>query len=627
MSKQETSPKSKHQSIFTLFSIWRRLTAIANVSKLQILLVASASTAAAFSEFFTIALIQPVIALFSGADLDRENLFFIQAKLVSKLEDLSSKERIIAILAMLLLLQILREVFLYLAEFQSIRIRTQFELNIRRLNYKKTLQIPISKFLSLSSGVTHSIINSYPRSAAGFVFSFISMIPTLTMLSVYIAMMINVEWRLFALVGVVSILIMLCMKAAYVHQTQFGQLMRQGLVETSTKANELIYALPVVRSFNQESSALHSYMKIASRFLKANELSAYLNAALGPLQRAISFILILGAMVVYYSVSEINELKFLSTLILFMFILTRINGPLTALNMQRAGLSQLQPTMTDLLDFLSTSNERTGGQEVKTIRNIRFNDVGFSYDSHEATIRNVSFSIERGDFIGIVGPSGAGKTTLINLLSSFETPTTGQILVDDTDLNKLELKSWRKQISIVPQKPYIFDLSIRENIRYGNPDASDAEVISAAKLANAHDFIERLQGGYNSLAGENGNSLSGGQVQRLAIARALLTKPEVLVLDEATSAQDTQSESKIKETIENLRGNMTIIVIAHRLSTIVDASRIYVLQSGEVVEQGTHRELMGINGLYQKLYELSVKKDNSIDAAKYSGALGEGDFK
>lgn len=598
-------------NLAALLGIWGRLTNLASVSKTQLATVAAASTVAAFSELFTIALIQPVISMFSGANINREELFFLQAELVKSLEAMDSRERIVTILSLLVLLQILRELFLYLAEFQSIRIRTRFELSLREVNYSKILRIPINKFLSLSSGDTHSLINSYPRSAAGFVFSFISMIPTIIMLAVYIVMMINVEWQLFLLVGFISIFIMISMKVAYSLQTKYGKLMKDGLIATSTKANELIFALPVIRSFGQERRALGSYMTIARDFLRANALSAYLNSALGPLQRALSFVLILGAMVAYYSFNEIDELDFLSTLILFMFILTRINGPLTALNMQRAGLSQLYPTIDELLGFHATSDERTGGLSHGKMHTIEFKDVGFSYSNHDVTLKNLNVCINKGEFIGLVGPSGAGKTTLVNLLSSFEEPTHGEILIDQQNLATLDLNDWRRKISIVPQKPYLFDLSIKENIRYGKPEATDKEVHAAAEKANAADFIEALPDKYDSGVGENGSLLSGGQIQRLAIARALLNEPEILVLDEATSAQDTKSESKIKDTIEKLRGHITIVVIAHRLSTIVNADSILVLESGEIVEQGNHKQLLTQNGLYQKLYALSVQQDSS----------------
>lgn len=603
--------KNKSPNLFGLLKIWLRLSNLASMPKNKIVIVAGTATLAAFSEFFTVALIQPVILLFSGSAVEGGSLFFLQDNLISLLEQMDSKGRIISILCLLIFLQILREFFLFLAEFFSIKIRTRFEYNIRKKTYDKCLKIPIHQYLSTSSGDMHSIVNSYPRSSAGFVFSVISMLPTTIMLTVYVAMMVKIEWRLFALVSAISFLILLAMRIAYAKQTKYGIAMREGLVAASTKANELIHALPVIRSFAQEAKSLSSYLAIATDFLAANAKSAYLNSALGPMQRIISFVLILGAIIIYYSFSPVDEKEFLSTLILFMFILTRINGPLTALNMQRAGLSQLYPTIRDLLSFLESPEERQGGVKPTSLEKIEFKDVGFTYRSGIPAISGIDLSISKGEFIGIVGPSGAGKTTLINLISSFELPTSGELQVNGQNLNLYDLKAWRKMLSIVPQKPYMFDMSIKHNIKYGVPNATEEDTTEAIRLANVSSFIGQLPHGFDSMAGEGGNRLSGGQVQRLAIARAIITKPDILILDEATSAQDTNSESKIKETIENLRGEMAFVVIAHRLSTIVNADKIIVLDKGKIVETGTHAELIKIGGLYNHLYTLSIQDDKN----------------
>lgn len=595
----------------TLFRLARQLSRWAHVGKLQYCAIILFSTLAALSEFATLAVMQPVISMFSSSQVNGGKLFHWQRLFIEGLEELTSGERILSIIGVLLLLQVMREFFLFVAERYSIKIRTAFEYGIRQSTYQKVLHADLDKVRGFSSGDMHSLINSYPRSASGFVFSFLSGFPTITMLIVYIAMMFTIDWRLLLLVISFSIIIMLFMRLAYRLQVKYGKVMREGLVQTGTKANEIILGLDVVRSFGQEQRALSSYLEVVRKYLTANRSSAYLNALLGPLQRSVSFVLIMVSMVGYYFFFEIDEGVFFTTLILFIFILARLNGPLTALNMQRSGLAQLYPTIVNLLAFLTEKEEKKGGRAISRVGQIKFDNVSFSYGEKEV-LDDILLQIDHGNLIGIVGPSGAGKTTLINILSAVYIPQKGSVLIDGIGLQNIDLRKWRSLVSVVSQRPFLFEATVKDNIKYGNPHASDEDVCEAARLANAAEFVEKLPQAYDTFVGENGKSLSGGQIQRLAIARALLVKPQVLILDEATSAQDTYSEDVIKDTLKRLQGNVTCIVIAHRLSTIVDADSIVVMKQGRIVEMGVHNVLLSQKGLYSKLYKLSQKKDETI---------------
>lgn len=235
---------------------------------------------------------------------------------------------------------------------------------------------------------------------------------------------------------------------------------------------------------------------------------------------------------------------------------------------------------------------------------IEFRDVSFGYRIGQATLDHVSFTVQPGEMIALVGSSGAGKSTIITLLSRFYDPTSGQVLIDDRPMREYNVQSVRRQIGIVMQDSILFSGSIEDNIRYGKPGATHEEVIAAARAANAHDFIVQLRQGYNSRVGERGVSLSGGQRQRVAIARVLLKDPRILILDEATSALDSQAERLIQEATEKLMLNRTSIVIAHRLSTVVNANRILVMEKGHIVDIGRHAELLARPGLYRDLYQL-----------------------
>jgi subfamily B ATP-binding cassette protein MsbA len=254
---------------------------------------------------------------------------------------------------------------------------------------------------------------------------------------------------------------------------------------------------------------------------------------------------------------------------------------------------------------------------------VQFERVSFSYDSDTgsvgAVLRNINLDVAPGEIVAIVGPSGAGKTTLVNMIPRFYDVTDGTIRVDNYDVRDVQLHTLRTQIGIVPQETLLFGGTIRDNILYGKLDASDEELVAAAKAANAHQFITQLPEGYATLVGERGVKLSGGQRQRVAIARALLKNPRILILDEATSALDTESEALVQEALDRLMQHRTTFVIAHRLSTVQIADRIVVMDRGRVVELGSHQELMALGGLYSRLYGLQFSRQAGTNGARGDG--------
>jgi ATP-binding cassette subfamily B protein len=263
----------------------------------------------------------------------------------------------------------------------------------------------------------------------------------------------------------------------------------------------------------------------------------------------------------------------------------------------------------NLLDTEPQLAERQNGRKLVPLRGeIEFREVTFGYDAARQIIKNISFRIEPGELVGLVGPSGSGKSTLVNLLVRFYDVTGGEIRIDGVPLQELALGAFRRQVGMVLQDPFLFHGTIIENIRYGVPEALQNDVISAARTANAHDFICRLPNGYDTIVGERGHTLSGGERQRVSIARAILHDPRILILDEATSSVDTETEHQIQEALNRLIAGRTVVAIAHRLSTLKRATRLLVVKEGRLIEQGTHAQLLEIpNGVYRRLHDMQIQ--------------------
>jgi subfamily B ATP-binding cassette protein MsbA len=259
--------------------------------------------------------------------------------------------------------------------------------------------------------------------------------------------------------------------------------------------------------------------------------------------------------------------------------------------------------------------ERPNARIPKSLRGeIIFDHVAFGYDSEAPVLRNVSFRIEPGQFVGIVGPTGSGKSTIISLIPRFYDPTAGRVLIDGVDSRDYQLQGLRRQFGFVLQDTVLFRGTVGENIAYGRPDATADQIVEAAQLANAHEFIERMPYGYSTMIGERGMTLSGGQRQRLGIARALIRNSPVLILDEPTAALDTEAEHRVIEALERLMKGRTVVMIAHRLATLRAADKVIVLKDGFVVEEGAHDHLLSLEGVYAELHK-AQEEASSIEAA------------
>jgi ATP-binding cassette subfamily B protein len=373
--------------------------------------------------------------------------------------------------------------------------------------------------------------------------------------------------------------------------------------------NTFLSGVRVVKAFAQEDQEEERY-----RNINASMLNARLNVDLAwskffPL---ISFAFSAGGLIIWYAGGKavLADTITLGTLMAFLSYLGMFYGPLSNLTHVSQAMNRFLTISQRTFELLDedVQIESTNPIHMPSLAgSIEFKNVTFGYDPYFPVINNISFDVKPGEMIGLVGHSGAGKTTLVNLLCRFYDVTRGSILIDGIDIRDLSIEEVRQQIGIVLQTPFLFQGTLAENIAYGKPNATYAEIIRAAKAANAHDFITAMPEGYDTIVGEGGSGLSGGERQRISIARAILHNPRILILDEATSSVDTDTERQIQEALSELVKGRTTIAIAHRLSTLYNANRILVLDQGKLEEQGSPSQLMENQGKFFHLVQMQTQ--------------------
>ncbi len=390
---------------------------------------------------------------------------------------------------------------------------------------------------------------------------------------------------------------------------------QEALAQMSHVGAEAFIGHRIVKAFSAEQRETAKFELASGQLYRTNMKVTSALAALPPLMEFIGGVAFVIAL--WYGSGQIQTGRLTTgEFTAFMAALFLMYGPAKKLSRVNANLQQAMAASERIFEMLDTHSEvqeRPGAAMLPPFRGtIEFRDVHFAYPGKDdETLRGVSFTVGAGQVLAIVGRSGAGKTTLVNLLPRFYDVTRGAILVDGHDVRDVTLQSLRSQIGIVTQETVLFDDTIAVNIAYGRPDATRAEIAAAARAAHAEEFITQLEHGYDTLIGERGQRLSGGQRQRLAIARAILRDSPILILDEATSSLDAESEMLVQEALANLMLNRTSFVIAHRLSTIRRADAIVVLHHGRIVEAGTHEDLLARGDAYAKLYELQLLEEPS----------------
>jgi ATP-binding cassette subfamily B protein/subfamily B ATP-binding cassette protein MsbA len=492
--------------------------------------------------------------------------------------------------------------------WQATRVTKLLQASLRRTAFQHAVHLPLGRIWQLKSGGLTSLLREDAGGVAELVFSMIyNPFRALVQLVGILTVLAWTDWRL--LLGAVLLLPLVW----FSHRTWIGRIrplyrdIRQQRSEVDAQSTETFGGMRVVRAFARERSE-------SGRFATGSHLMARQEILTWWWSRGIElawalFVPIGSALLLWYGGKQVLGGSLTpGDLVLFMTYLVMLLGPMEALASSATNFQTNLAGYDRTLDLLSESPElpdRVGARTLdrETVRgDIAVEGLTFAYPgATENVLTDVSFQARAGEMIAFVGASGAGKTTLSNLIARFFDPTSGRITIDGTDLRDIRLSSWRRLLGVVEQDVFLFDGSVAENIAYADREASRTRIEAAARTACAHDFIAALPQGYDTRIGERGVRLSGGQRQRLAIARAVLADPRVLILDEATSNLDVESEQSIQQGLANLMRQRTSFVIAHRLSTIRHADRIVVLRGGRVVQQGSHDELMQGSGPYRDM--------------------------
>jgi ABC-type multidrug transport system fused ATPase/permease subunit len=434
------------------------------------------------------------------------------------------------------------------------------------------------------------------------------------LMAAYVFVLLWLSWQMTVAAVIALLLLSLVMRRITGRIRAVSRKFRQYSVKLNERTVEFVYGFRLVRTFAREQYAIERVDTAIEKGVKAKRRGLLWQASLSPLIDSTSVLGIAIFLIVgYYFMADSQAA--LARLATYLFTMYRLLPRVSILNKNWGQINGNWPFIERLADFLRTDDKQyqsRGHLPFGSLQTaIAFHHVSLRYHEEERqAVQNLSLVIPKGSMVALVGESGAGKTTITNLLLRLYEPTAGLILVDETPLSEIDLDQWLEKVGVVGQDAFVLNASIRDNIAFGRLQATAEEIVTAAKAAHAHEFITDLAEGYDTVIGDQGHRLSGGQRQRLAIARAILRQPDILILDEATSDLDSRSEKLIQQAIETLRSQRTVIAIAHRLSTIVMADQILVMHKGEVVEQGQHESLLAKQGLYARMWQLQVGAGN-----------------
>lgn len=513
----------------------------------------------------------------------------------------------------ILVVMFTRGVFYYGQSYLVSYVGQRVIIDVRSVLFRKFQRMTLSYYDKQQTGTVMSYItNDVAVMQSAIVDNLIELVTESSILIGSLAMMVYLDWKLSLLTLMTIPLVGFAMKVFGRKLKSSSTVIQERVAEITSLLQESISAIRVVKSFVRESYEIKRFEEQNWRNFQAAMKNVKLSSLLTPTVEflaaiAVTFIVWFGGYEVVNGVITAGEL------VAFLTYAVNLANPVKRLSRVYAAIQKAMAAADRVFNIMDLEEKITdvpGAKPLPPIKGkVEFKDITFSYKEGQPALQHISLKAEPGQMIALVGPSGSGKSTIANLIPRFYDVDSGVITIDDHDIRQVTADSLREQIGLVPQETMLFSTSVMENIRYGRLEATDEEVIEAAKAANAEEFIKELPEGYDTKLGERGLNLSGGQRQRLAIARAILKNPRVLILDEATSALDTESEKIVQDALDNLMVGRTSFVIAHRLSTIFNADQIFVVENGHLREHGTHEELLAAGGLYSNLYNIQFRQN------------------
>jgi len=521
----------------------------------------------------------------------------------------TSQETLKVLCISIMVVFLTKNVFLYMKNFFMTLVQFHLITELRNRLYKHFNALSFSYFDQKKSGeLTSIVINDVANLRRALGSSFHQLLVEPINLLAFILLLFVISWKL-ALLSIIILpiagLTIISIGRSIRRKSKRTAAMIAGITNIIT---ETLSSIRVVKAFAMEEYEVQRFFKETNHYFQLILRRAKLRLLASPITETIG--VMIGVLLLWVGGLEVlsgegltpeDFLRFILLLFAMMDPLRKLSKVNVAL---QTGVASAERVFS-ILDTPPTIVDKVDAVKIDSFKEkIRINNVSFKYESDDKVLKNISFEIEKGSIVALVGSSGAGKSTLADLIPRFYDVNNGGITIDGHDVRDLSLNSLRRLMGVVTQETILFNDTIRANIAYGQKDVYDDQVISAAKAANALEFINDLSDGFGTVIGEKGVKLSGGQRQRLAIARAIMKNPPILILDEATSALDTESERLVQKALETLMANRTVLVIAHRLSTVTNANKIILLDKGEIKEVGTHNELMGKEGLYSNLYNI-----------------------
>ena len=501
-----------------------------------------------------------------------------------------------------------RGFFYYWQSYLVSYIGQRVVADVRLVMFKKFQRMPMAYFDKHQTGETMSYVtNDVAAVQSALVDNLIDLFTEASIFIGSVVLMFYIDWQLTLVTLITVPLVGYAMKIFGRKIKSSGRLIQEKIADITSLLQESISSIRIVKSFVRENYEIERFDRENNLNFQASMKNAQLTSLLTPTVEFLAAVAV--TLIVWFGGYEvIHGVMSAGSLVAFLTYAVNLANPIKRLSRIYGRIQQAMAAVDRIfavLDMEEPVNDKKDAVKLpKVFGHVSVDNVTFSYDGLHNALENVSFDVEPGQMIAFVGPSGAGKSTIANLIPRFYDVTDGAIKIDGLDIRDVTLNSLREQIGIVPQETLLFSTTVMENIRYGRLDATDDEVIEAAKAANADNFIRDLPNGYQTQIGERGLNLSGGQRQRMAIARAMLKNPQILILDEATSALDTESEKIVQSALDKLMHGRTSFVIAHRLSTIFGANQIFVIDKGRICEHGTHNELLSLGGVYAHLYNI-----------------------